>query len=233
MPGAATTAALPAAVAAAAVAACPLARASKPAASALGGVARAVAAGVAAKALLRAPHLTLVERASYDAVVANDAPSLRAALVEWAVVGLRTLGDGALTRGVDDATARGYVTRGARSSAATRAAVARLADASVQALNLAHAWIDIIMPHVLSKVREMVTRALSPRQTARRCADAHDARSHRGIFSIHTYADRVAHAHGGRITSFVRSQTEGSGRDHTRRARRCAAFSQFRELRAP
>ena len=115
---------------------------------------QAVAAGLDAKHLQRTPHLILISTAFYRT-------HLKPLLCRWMLLLLRKL----RLRELTDEQVLSYVMYGGRAHASTTLEVMNsLKDRHVKMLNLAHAWLDQLLPHVLAKIDRVNYGLLTPTQ---------------------------------------------------------------------
>ena len=116
----------------------------------------AVQLGLERKVLQRTPHLILLSRPFYMA-------QLKPLLCRWMLLWVRR----SRLRELKDEELLAYVMHGPRAHPDTAALVERtLTDRFVKMLNLSHAWLDQLLPHVLSKINRVNYGLLSAEQQA-------------------------------------------------------------------
>ena len=103
---------------------------------------QSVQGGLEAKHLQRTPHLILISTAFYRS-------HLKPLLCRWMLLLLRKL----RLHDLKDEQALAYLMYGGRAHASTTLEIeSTLKDRHVKLLNLSHAWLDQLLPHVLSKI---------------------------------------------------------------------------------
>jgi len=126
----------------------------------------AVHLGLERKVLQRTPHLILLSRPFYTG-------QLKPLLCRWMLLWVRK----SRLRELKDEEVLAYMMHGARAHPDTTALVERmLTDKFVKMLNLSHAWLDQLLPHVLPRALTLARHPLSRTRT-RACARAR-ARAH-------------------------------------------------------
>ena len=114
----------------------------------------AVTLGLERKVLQRTPHLILLSRPFYVG-------QLKPLLCRWMLLWVRK----SRLRELKDEEVLAYMMHGPRAHADTAALVERtLTDKFVKMLNLSHAWLDQLLPHVLSKINRVNYGLLSAEQ---------------------------------------------------------------------
>ena len=116
------------------------------------------AVGFERKVLQRTPHFILLTRTFYHS-------QLKPLLCRWMLLWLRK----ARLRHIKDELALAYLMHGPRAHAETTSVVRHaLPDEFVKMLNLSHAWLDQLLPHVISKINRVNYGLLSAEQTRKK-----------------------------------------------------------------
>ncbi|CAJ1357239.1 unnamed protein product [Effrenium voratum] len=114
------------------------------------GLSKRIAKGYASKALQASPHLVLLEEEFFN-------EDLKPLLTEWLLMWLRSQGvmdAGGNAQKLRTATVSSYLMRGSDQPAAKEEeeAFKDLPAAEMKMLNLAHAWLSLLLPHCLAKI---------------------------------------------------------------------------------
>ena len=114
--------------------------------------------GLERKVLQRTPHLILLSRPFYTG-------QLKPLLCRWMLLWVRK----SRLRELKDEEVLAYMMHGARAHPDTTALVERmLTDKFVKMLNLSHAWLDQLLPHVLARINRVNYGLLSAEQTRKK-----------------------------------------------------------------